>query len=268
MAVARYRQYIQQLLSERAERASMTKKSLSMSIFFKIYPLKKGLHRVSRATLAIALSGYAGNAIAAAKPQSFSPEVFPEVLAQQPNCATPQTQQEINTCANLNWQISDLELRRSYERLAPNLSLSRRQELVESQLVWENFRNAECQFYGTLLDGSTAQPALEYGCLAALTQQRTTELNTYLRGEFSGASRENDLTLENQLNKLYQQLQQNLPASRQNQLVNAQLNWIEFRNFTCNFERSGGGSLALTNCLIRSTERRIRQFENHLANLG
>lgn len=239
-----------------------------MSNFFKNFPLEKKLHHVSRATVAIALSWCAGKAIAAETPQSLSPNVLPELLAQQPNCATPQTQQEINTCANLNWQISDLELRRSYERLAPNLSLSRRQELVESQLLWENFRNAECQFYGTLLDGSTAQPALEYGCLAALTQKRTTDLNTYLRGEFSGASSENDLTVENQLNKVYQLLQQNLPADRQNQLVNAQLNWIEFRNFTCNFERSGGGSLALTNCLIRSTERRVRQLENHLANLG
>ncbi len=235
-----------------------------MSLILKQTQLRKLFNFISRGSLAFGSSCFIGNAIAAEIPGSISPFI----LAQQPNCAVPQTQSEINACANLNWQISDLELRQSYENLAPNLSLTRRQELIESQLAWENFRNAECQFYGSLAEGSTSQPALEYGCLAALSQQRTTDLNTYLRGEFMEASQNSDLRVENQLNKLYQQLQQSLPVSRQNRLVNAQLSWIEFRNFMCNFERSGGGSLALTNCLIRSTEQRVRQLENHLANLG
>ncbi|MBE9042731.1 DUF1311 domain-containing protein [Oscillatoriales cyanobacterium LEGE 11467] len=236
-----------------------------MSLILDSTKLKKLFDFIGTGSFAIGYSCFAGNAIATEIPQTVP--LFQ--LTQQPNCAAPQTQREINACANLNWQISDIELRRSYENLAPNLSLSRRQELIESQLAWENFRNAECQFYGSLAQGSTSQPALEYGCLAALSQQRTADLNTYLRGEFIGASNNSDFQVENQLNKLYQQLFQSVASvSRQNQLGNAQFAWIEFRDFMCNFERSGGGSLALTNCLIRSTEQRVRQLENHLANLG
>ncbi|MDY6937541.1 MAG: lysozyme inhibitor LprI family protein [Cyanobacteriota bacterium] len=192
----------------------------------------------------------------------------PLLLAQQPNCTTPQTQQEINVCANYNWQLSNRELIDAYERLVPNLSISQRQQLVDSQLAWEDFRNAECQFYSSLVEGATAQIALEYGCFSALSRQRTITLSSYLSGEFLSETTDSDLTVENQLNKLYGQLQQTVPSYRQNRLVSAQLAWVEFYNLSCNFERSSGGTLGFTNCLVRSIEQRIRQLDNHIANLS
>ena len=185
-------------------------------------------------------------------------------VAQSPDCSNMQTQRDLNTCAGLNWERADLALNEAFQALTPNLSESRKSALVEAQLQWIEFRDAECQFSSSWAQGGSLQPALAAGCLAGLTEQRTIELKSYSQGEYLPALTDNYGSVRQQLNDVSRQLQQRLSASRQLELEAANQAWVNFRETACEFERSGGGDSALTNCLIRLTETRIDRLQNYL----
>jgi uncharacterized protein YecT (DUF1311 family) len=144
---------------------------------------------------------------------------IPETVAQSPDCTNPQTQLDMNTCAGLSWQQADAALNQAYQAIAPNLSETRQSALVEAQLKWIEYRDAECQFYSSWAEGGSLQPALEAGCLADVTQERTVDLKAYSHGEYPQAMSENYSSARQQLDEVYQQLQQRLSASRQPKLV-------------------------------------------------
>jgi uncharacterized protein YecT (DUF1311 family) len=108
------------------------------------------------------------------------------------------------------------------------------------------------------------QPSLIAGCKDQLTQQRTAELNAYLHGKTLPVSGSSYQAADRKLNQLYQQLQKTLPPQRKSKLEAAELAWINFRDSSCRFEASSGGSTGLNQCLIRVTEQRNQQLTKHL----
>lgn len=187
-------------------------------------------------------------------------------LAQAPNCNNPQTQSEMNACEGLRWQKADRELNRVYQSVTPKLAGARRQKLVNAQQAWLKFRDSECDFFSSYAEGGTMQPGLVSACRAEVTQQRITDLNSYSRGTIPRSVGTNYRSSDSKLNQIYQQLKKRLSTSRQKKLENAESAWIKFRDSGCEFEGISGGNGAKNTCLIRTTEQRIKDLQEHLQN--
>ncbi|MCT7983776.1 lysozyme inhibitor LprI family protein [Laspinema sp. A4] len=189
----------------------------------------------------------------------------PSAIAQpRLNCDNPQSQSEMNACAGQRWEATDRELNRIYQALIPQLSNSRRQQLVTAQRAWITFRDSECAFYSSLAEGGSMQPMLRSGCLSNLTEIRNSELYQYRRGQIPPAQGQSYQSADNRLNAIYQQVMKELSGERKEQLRTAQLDWIQYRDSLCAFERSGGGNAGFNICQSRLTEVRTKQLEYHL----
>lgn len=189
----------------------------------------------------------------------------PSTVAQpRLNCNNPQSQAEMNACAGQRWEATDRELNQIYQGLIPQLSNSRRQQLVTAQRAWITFRDSECSFYSSFAEGGSMQPMLRSGCLANLTEIRNSELYQYRRGQIPPARGQSYQAVDNRLNAVYQQVMRELSGTHKEQLRTAQLDWIKYRDALCEFERSGGGNAGFNICQIRLTEVRTDQLEEHL----
>lgn len=189
---------------------------------------------------------------------------FSAIAQPRLNCNNPQTQSDLNACEQQRWEAADLELNQIYQSLTPQLSNNRRQQLVKAQRAWIAFRDSECAFHSSVAEGGTMQPMLYYACLANLTDIRNVELYQYRRGQIPPAQAESYETVDKQLNAAYKRLMDRLPSNRKNLLKTAELDWIEYRDSLCEFERSGGGNAGFNRCRIRLTEVRTEQLEDHL----
>ena len=88
-------------------------------------------------------------------------------LAQDPNADFKKADKELNTT------FKEVE-----KRLADDASGKAR--LVAAQKAWIAFRDAECQFQSSGVDGGSAAPMVALGCQATLTSNRTEQLKAYL----------------------------------------------------------------------------------------
>ncbi len=109
-----------------------------------------------------------------------TPDITGIRVAQRPNCKNPQTQGEMNACAGIEYQNADKKLNQVYKQLLPRLQSSRRQKLISAQQAWIKFRDASCTYERTEFAGGTMEPMVYSNCLAAVTQQRTAQLEQYL----------------------------------------------------------------------------------------
>ncbi|WP_260579443.1 lysozyme inhibitor LprI family protein [Vreelandella populi] len=96
-------------------------------------------------------------------------------------CDSPKTQMEMTQCSAQTYQAADDELNGVYQalvrRLANNaLSL---EKLRAAQRKWVGFRDAECAFESSAVEGGSAQPMVRNGCLEALTKARTQRLQQH-----------------------------------------------------------------------------------------
>ena len=182
-------------------------------------------------------------------------------IAQQPNCKNPQTQTELNICSGVDYQRADKQLNQVYNQVRDQLSANRRQQLIVAQRAWISFRDADCKFARSAVEGGTMAPLIFNNCLQDLTKKRTSELNSYLQNEMSQPTSRNYQTVDRKLNQVYQNTMGTLPASRQSQLKIAQRAWIVFRDANSKFESSlSNGDSQLS--LIRMTEQRTKDLVN------
>ena len=109
------------------------------------------------------------------------------VQAQEVDCATAETQQDMNACAELDWQAADSALNASYARamimmqgIDADLPADQRgaaDTLRRAQRSWVMFRDAACAAEAYTMYGGSAQPLLTYGCMARLTAARADDLD-------------------------------------------------------------------------------------------
>jgi uncharacterized protein YecT (DUF1311 family) len=99
------------------------------------------------------------------------------------NCKNPQTQVEMNACAAQRAQVSDRRLNEVYRQVRAKYSENPRSEtqLIEAQRAWIRFRDRECTFSRSRYEGGSIAPLVYSSCIDRLTQQRTTELENYLK---------------------------------------------------------------------------------------
>jgi len=96
-----------------------------------------------------------------------------------------QTQMGMNICAAQDYAASDAKLNVAYGDIMKRLSdnAGARKLLQDSQRAWIAFRDAECKFASSGIEGGSVQPMIHSGCLQGLTDARVTQLDSYLKCE-------------------------------------------------------------------------------------
>ena len=159
----------------------------------------------------------------------------------------------------MDYQRADQKLNQVYNQVRDQFSANRRQQLIIAQRAWISFRDADCKFAISAVEGGTMAPLIFNNCLQDLTKKRTSELNSYLQNEMPQPTGKNFKTVDRKLNQVYQNTMGTLPASRQSQLKIAQRAWIVFRDANSKFESSlSNGNSQFS--LIRMTEQRTKDL--------
>lgn len=96
-------------------------------------------------------------------------------------CASATTQAELNECSAQAYQAADDELNGAYQALIGRLNNNQpsREKLRTAQRKWISFRDAECAFESSAVEGGSAQPMVRNLCLAAMTEARTEQLREH-----------------------------------------------------------------------------------------
>lgn len=105
--------------------------------------------------------------------------------AQAAECDDPQDQATMNECAKMSYEASDAELNRLYRQIEQRLGddADTKRLLIKAQRAWVSFRDAECGFSASAVEGGSAYPMTYNGCLDGLTQKRVTDFQQYLSCE-------------------------------------------------------------------------------------
>ncbi|MBZ5488765.1 DUF1311 domain-containing protein [Halomonas aquamarina] len=100
-------------------------------------------------------------------------------------CENASTQQALTACAGQAYQAADDTLNEAYQSLVKRLENNdlSLEKLRAAQRKWIGFRDAECAFESSAVEGGSAQPMVRNGCLETLTRARTEQLREYARCE-------------------------------------------------------------------------------------
>jgi uncharacterized protein YecT (DUF1311 family) len=108
--------------------------------------------------------------------------------AQEVDCANALVQQEMNFCAEQDWQAADALLNDAYATALAAMQDSdaayapegdsEEERLRTAQRAWVAYRDAACDSAGYAMRGGSAEPLLIYGCMRELTDQRTEGLRS------------------------------------------------------------------------------------------
>lgn len=102
------------------------------------------------------------------------------VVAQTPNCNEPQTTIEMNQCSAQEADAADQKLNQVYQQLTAKLDPKQRERMVSAQLAWIEFRDKTCEYERGQFEGGTIATSTYYYCIARVTEQRVSDLETYL----------------------------------------------------------------------------------------
>jgi len=103
-----------------------------------------------------------------------------------PDCSNAQTQADMNSCSELEFQTADAALNAQYKKtraamLAVDANLEAdmtgaEKALLAGQRGWIVYRDGECEAEGFQVRGGSMEPMLVSGCKATMTRLRTKEL--------------------------------------------------------------------------------------------
>lgn len=106
--------------------------------------------------------------------------------AQEVDCATAETQQDMNFCAAKDWETADVALNVEYAKALafmqkidsglPEEEKGAVKNLQVAQRSWIEFRDYACIAEGYQMHGGSAESMVRLGCLARLTVARTLDL--------------------------------------------------------------------------------------------
>jgi uncharacterized protein YecT (DUF1311 family) len=102
-------------------------------------------------------------------------------------CSDPQTQSQMNFCADQDFQKSDDALNLVWEDAKTNAENDddtgeQSKALLTAQRTWLSFRDSECEFEGLAASGGTMQPMLISECKTKMTDERVKQLREYIDG--------------------------------------------------------------------------------------
>ncbi|PSJ60486.1 lysozyme inhibitor LprI family protein [Kumtagia ephedrae] len=105
--------------------------------------------------------------------------------AQADDCANAQDQATMDKCSAKAFAEADKKLNADFREIEKRLGDDAKAKhlLVHAQRAWIAFRDAECAFNASGVDGGSAYPMVYSECQAALTNQRVKDFRTYLSCE-------------------------------------------------------------------------------------
>jgi uncharacterized protein YecT (DUF1311 family) len=103
------------------------------------------------------------------------------------DCANAMTQSDMNRCATADLAKADAALNRQWKLTLAGMREADRQphkdgrpgyadQLLKAQRAWLAYRDAHCVSDGYVMRGGSAEPMLQAGCRARLTEERTKQL--------------------------------------------------------------------------------------------
>lgn len=100
-------------------------------------------------------------------------------------CDAAQTQLELNECSAKALGVSDKKLNQLYRTVEGRLAgdADARGLLVDAQRRWIAFRDAECAFRTSAVQGGSIEPMVRSLCLTSLTDARIADLEALLSCE-------------------------------------------------------------------------------------
>ncbi|WP_293347126.1 MULTISPECIES: lysozyme inhibitor LprI family protein [unclassified Microcoleus] len=102
------------------------------------------------------------------------------ILAQQPNCKSPQTTLDQSLCSSQEFQAADRKLNQVYQQLQPKLNSKQSQRLIVAQRSWLKFRDESCDYEAGYFEGGSVAPSIYGYCRARVTKERIKDLERYL----------------------------------------------------------------------------------------
>ncbi|MEI9994521.1 MAG: lysozyme inhibitor LprI family protein [Rhizomicrobium sp.] len=119
--------------------------------------------------------------LAAALACCVSPAVPAHAADDYVDCAHAITQFDMNICADKDYYKSDGKLNAVYKTLRAALDDGGRLKLRDAQRAWIQFRDQECRLESAQNEGGTIYPMVYAGCVTALTDARTRQLEQLLK---------------------------------------------------------------------------------------
>lgn len=106
-------------------------------------------------------------------------------VAHAVDCDNANTQGDMNQCAAQQYKASDKELNALYQQITQRLkdSPEAKKLLVGAQRSWVAFRDAECKFSASGVEGGSVYPLIYSNCTTGLTKARVEAFKTYLKCE-------------------------------------------------------------------------------------
>jgi uncharacterized protein YecT (DUF1311 family) len=92
-----------------------------------------------------------------------------------------QTQSAMNAAAARAARAADQTLNAQYRMTMGGMSASRRVLLRDAQRSWILFRDRQCRFEASAVEGGSAYPMVQAGCVRRLTEDRTRQLGAQVR---------------------------------------------------------------------------------------
>jgi uncharacterized protein YecT (DUF1311 family) len=109
------------------------------------------------------------------------PAAAPQGAAAQDPCSDPQTQAEMNICADKRFKAADAELNRAYNQLARKLEAEARAKLKAAEVSWLKYRDDNCDYEASAFEGGSMQPLIYSSSMERMTKARTAELRGQLK---------------------------------------------------------------------------------------
>lgn len=101
------------------------------------------------------------------------------------DCGDDADQAALNQCADKAFAAADATLNDRYKAIMARLAddPDTRKLLVTAQRAWLDFRDKECRFAASGVEGGSIEPMIVSGCRQALTEARVAALEVYLACE-------------------------------------------------------------------------------------
>ena len=88
------------------------------------------------------------------------------------DCANPIAQQEMNRCAERDYEAADRELNTTYRQVIARQNAGGRVSLVAAERTWIANRDKTCKDEAAENEGGSIYPLVYNGCLTRLTKAR------------------------------------------------------------------------------------------------
>lgn len=114
---------------------------------------------------------------------ALAPLIFASLTQAALNCDNATDQATMNQCASQQYAAADKELNALYQQITTRLKADpdRKKLLLGAQRSWIAFRDAECKFSASGVEGGSVYPLVYSNCVTALTKARVETFKTYLK---------------------------------------------------------------------------------------